>query len=76
MRYSVEAREYMQNDLDDEKIVIQLVIKLLITKVSKKLHSKTSQNALKTDKNEIGIPKERYISPKKREQIIVELRLI
>ena len=40
------------------------------------MHLKTPQNALKTDENEIGIPKERYISPKKREQIIVELRLI
>ena len=48
----------------------------MITKVSKKMHLKTPQNALKTDENEIGIRKERYISPKKREQIIVELRLI
>ena len=34
----------------------------------KKLHSKTNEN-------EIKIPKERYISPEKRQQIIDELRL-
>ena len=31
---------------------------------------------LKTDENEIKIPKERYISPEKIQQIIDELRLI
>ena len=36
---------------------------------SKKLHSKT-------DENEIGIPKERYISPEKRQLIINQLRLV
>ena len=35
---------------------------------SKKLHSKTNEN-------EIKIPKERYTSPEKRQQIIDELRL-
>ena len=43
-----------------------------ITSVSKK----SSQNALKTDENEIEIPKERYVSPEKRPQIIDELRLV
>ena len=33
-------------------------------------------SALKTGENEIKIPKERYISPEKRQQIIDELRLI
>ena len=36
---------------------------------SKKLHSKT-------DDNEIGIPKERYISAEKRQLIINQLRLV
>ena len=37
--------------------------------------SKKSQNILKADENE-EIPKERYISPEKRQQIIDELRLV
>ena len=43
-----------------------------ITKASKKLDSKNNSN---TDKNELKIPKERYISSEKRQQIIDELRL-
>ena len=35
-----------------------------ITEASKELHSK---NNLKTDENELEIPKERYISPEKRQ---------
>ena len=31
---------------------------------------------LKTDENEIEIPKERYISPEKRQKTIDELRLV
>ena len=31
---------------------------------------------LKTDENETDIPKERYISPEKRQQIIDELGLV
>ena len=38
--------------------------------------SNTSQNVLKTDENEAKIPKERYISPEKRQQIIDDLRLV
>ena len=44
-----------------------------ITKASKELHSK---NNSKTDKNELEIPKQRYIFPEKREEIIDELRLV
>ena len=40
-----------------------------ITSASKKLHS---QNNL----DETDIPKERYISPEKRQQVIDELRLV
>ena len=48
-----------------------------ITSTSKELHSKQSlKNALKTDENELNIPKEKYIPPKRRQQIIDELRLI
>ena len=38
--------------------------------------TKALKNNSKTDKNELEIPKERYISPEKRQQIIVELRLV
>ena len=37
---------------------------------------KSSQNVLKTDENELEIPKERYISPEKRQKIIDEIRLV
>ena len=48
-----------------------------ITSVSKELHlKKSSQNALKTDKKELGIPKERFISPEKKQQINDKLRLV
>ena len=43
-----------------------------IASSSKELHSK---NNSETDENELDIPKERYISPEKRQQIIDELRL-
>ena len=47
-----------------------------ITSISTELHSKSSNELRstelhsKTDENEMEIPKERYISPEKREQII------
>ena len=37
--------------------------------------SKSSQNVLQADKNEIEIPKERYISPEKKQHITDDLRL-
>ena len=45
-----------------------------ISKSPKEFHSKEFH--LKIDENEIEIPKERYISPEKRQQIIDELRLV
>ena len=48
-----------------------------VTSVSKKSsagHSKKLQNNQANDETEI--PKERYISPEKRQQIIDELRLV
>ena len=45
-----------------------------ISKSPKEFHSKEFH--LKIDENEIEIPKERYISPEKRQQIVDELRLI
>ena len=52
-----------------------------ITSISESPKNFHSQNAskkfhLKTDENEIEIPKERYISPEKSQQIIDELRLL
>ena len=41
------------------------------------MHSKkSSENALEADENETDEPKERYISPERRQQIINELRLV
>ena len=41
------------------------------------MHSKkSSENAFETDENETDKPKERYISPERRQQIINELRLV
>ena len=45
-----------------------------ITKVSK--NSQQSNSEVVTNENEKEIPKERYISPEKRQEIIDELRLI
>ena len=43
------------------------------SKSSKELHSQIN---LKEAKNEMEIPKERYISPEKRQQIIDELKSV
>ena len=45
-----------------------------ISKSPKKFHSKEFHS--KTDESEIEIPKERYMYPEKRQQIIDELRLV
>ena len=45
-----------------------------ITKVSK--NSQQNNSEVVTNENEKEIPKERYISPEKRQEIIDELRLI
>ena len=45
-----------------------------VWKCPKEFHPNESH--LKTDENETDIPKERYISPVKRQQIIDELRLV
>ena len=48
-----------------------------ITSVSMELHSKESPKELHSqNEDEIKIPKERYVSPEKRQQIIDELRLV
>ena len=48
-----------------------------INSVSKELYSKKSlQNSLDKTNNEIELPKERYVSPEKRQQIIDDLRLV
>ena len=57
-------------DLIGSKIAAEITS---VSKSSKELHS---QNNSDKANNEIEIPKERYISPEKREQIIDELRLI
>ena len=58
-------------DLIGNKIVDKITS---ISKCPKEFHLKEFHS--KTDENEIEIPKERYISPEKRQQIIDELRLV
>ena len=51
-----------------------LLLKIL---VKLQVFQKKSPNELHSqNKDEIGIPKERYLSPEKRQQIIDELRLV
>ena len=45
-----------------------------VSKSPKKLHS--NELHLKSDENEADVPKGRYVSPEKRQQIIDELRLV
>ena len=45
-----------------------------VSKFPKELHS--NELHLKADENKTDVPKERYISPEKRQQIIDELRLV
>ena len=47
-----------------------------ITIISKSPQNASKELHSKTDENEIEIPKERYISPEKRQQVIGELRLV
>ena len=46
-----------------------LIVNKIVDKTTN-VSEKSSQNALKTDENEIETPKERYISPEKRKQAI------
>ena len=46
-----------------------LIVNKIVDKTTN-VSEKSSQNALKTDENEIETPKERYISPEKRKQVI------
>ena len=46
-----------------------LIVNKIVDKTTN-VSQKSSQNALKTDENEIETPKERYISPEKRKQVI------
>ena len=51
-----------------------LIVNKIVNEI-KNVSEKSSQNALKTDENEIETPKEIYISPEKRQQVINQLRL-
>ena len=46
-----------------------LIVNKIVDKTTN-VSEKSSQNALTTDENEIETPKERYISPEKRKQVI------
>ena len=56
--------------------LISNIIADKITSVSMELHTKKSSTELSSNEVINEIPKERYISPQKRQQIIDELRLI
>ena len=62
----IQKTEKATGDLIGNKIADKITS---ISKSPKELHSKTNEN-------EIEIPKERYISPEKRQQIIDKLRLV
>ena len=59
---AVEATGYL---IDNE--IANKIIKAL---------KRSTNNVLGTDKSETEIPKERYISPKRRQQVITKLRVI
>ena len=59
----------MQYKKQHEQLVIWLVIKL-------QPYKKSPQNTSEALESETELPKERYISPEERQQIIDELRLI
>ena len=60
-----------------KQLVIWLVIKLLITSVSKKSTKELHNNdETKEEDVEITTHRKRYISPEERQQIIDELRLV
>ena len=63
---AIQNTAEVTDDLIGNKIADKIIS---ISKSSKELHSKT-------DENKIEIPKEKYISPEKRQQIIDELRLV
>ena len=67
----IQATAEVTGDLIGGRIADRItnILKYLNELHSVELHSKT-------DENEIEIPKERYISPEKRQQIIDELRLV
>ena len=62
---AIRKTEESAGDLIGNKITDKITS---VTKSSKKLHLQS--------KNDIKIPKERYISPEERQQVIDELRLV
>ena len=63
---AIQKKEKATGDLFGNKIADKITI----------ASKKSSKNNLDEAKSEIEIPKERYISPQKRQQITDELRLI
>ena len=68
---AIQKNAEATGDLIGNEIADRITI---ISKSWNELHS--VELCSKTDANEIKIPKERYISPEKRQQIIVGLRLV
>ena len=72
---AIQKTTEANDDLIGHKIAYKITsiskspMELHLQNISKELHSKT-------DENDVEIPKERYISPEKRQQIIDELRLV
>ena len=72
---AIQKTAEANDDLIGNKIAYKITsiskspMELHLQNISKELHSKT-------DENDKEIPKERHISPEKRQQIIDELRLV
>ena len=69
-RMAMQKTEKAPGDLLRNKIADK------ITGISKSPQNDSKELHSKTDENEIEVPKGRYISPEKRQQIIDELRLV
>ena len=75
MHYSTEPRDWTASKRAIQKTAGangNLVGKKIVYKIGKASKNNPEEKA----KNEIEIPKERYISPDKRQKIIDELRLV
>ena len=70
MRYSIEPRDLISNKIADK--IISILTELHSKKSPRELHSKE----LSSNEANNGIRKERNRSPKERQQIIYQLRLI
>ena len=75
MHYSIEPRDWTVLKRAIQKTA-EANGSLVGNKIVYKIGKASKNNPKEKAKNEIEIPKERYISPDKRQKIIDELRLV